>query len=54
MVQKLATTEGILVEPATAVTFMGVVKLAQQGVISPEETVVINCSGREKDIATVT
>lgn len=54
MVQKLAATEGILVEPATAVTFMGVVKLAQQGVISPEETVVINCSGREKDIATVT
>ena len=50
MVQKLATTEGILVEPATAVTFMGVVKLAQQGAISPEETVVINCSGREKDV----
>ena len=50
MVQKLATTEGILVEPATAVTFAGVVKLAQQGMIQPQETVVINCSGREKDI----
>ena len=54
MVQQLATTEGLLVEPATAVTFMGVVKLAEKGIISPEETVVINCSGREKDITTVT
>ena len=50
MVETLATTEGILVEPATAVTFAGVVKLAQQGIIQPQETVVINCSGREKDV----
>lgn len=50
MVEKLASTEGILVEPATAVTFVGVTKLASQGIISPQQTVVINCSGREKDI----
>jgi len=54
MTQQLATTEGILVEPATAVTFVGVAKLAQQGKIQPQEIVVINCSGREKDVMAVT
>jgi threonine synthase len=54
MTQTLARTEGILVEPATAVTFVGVAKLAQQGIIQPQETVVINCSGREKDVMAVT
>lgn len=53
MTQTLAVKEGILVEPATAVTFAGVVKLAQNGIIQPQETVVINCSGREKDIMAV-
>jgi len=53
MVQKLATTEGLLVEPATAVTFAGTAKLAQQGRIQPQETVVINCSGREKDVISI-
>jgi threonine synthase len=41
----LAQTEGISVEPATAVTFAGLAKLIRQGAIQPEETVVVNCSG---------
>ncbi len=41
----LAQTEGISVEPATAVTFAGLFKLIEQGVIKPDETVVINATG---------
>jgi threonine synthase len=41
----LAKTEGYSVEPATAVAFAGLEKLIQQGIIKPDETVVINCSG---------
>jgi len=41
----LAKTEGYSVEPATAVAFAGLDKLIQQGIIKPNETVVINCSG---------
>jgi threonine synthase len=41
----LARTEGLSVEPATAVAFAGLIKLAERGIIKPDETVVINCSG---------
>jgi threonine synthase len=41
----LAKTEGIAVEPATAVAFAGFEKLLRQGQIGPEQQVVINCSG---------
>ncbi len=41
----LAKLEGISVEPAAAVAFTGLIKLARQGKISPDETVVVNCSG---------
>jgi threonine synthase len=41
----LARTEGMSVEPATAVAFAGLEKMTAQGVIGPSETVVINCSG---------
>ncbi len=41
----LAKTEGYSVEPATAVAFAGLDKLVRQGIIKPDETVVINCSG---------
>jgi len=53
MAKTLAATEGILVESATAVTFVGVAKLAKQGVIGSQQTVVINCSGREKDLTAI-
>jgi threonine synthase len=41
----LARSEGISVEPATAVAFAGLEKLVKQGTIKPDELVVINCSG---------
>jgi threonine synthase len=41
----LAKMEGISVEPAAAVAVAGVIKLARAGVLHPEQTIVINCSG---------
>lgn len=41
----LAKTEGLSVEPATAVAFAGLEKMVQEGIIKPEEVIVINCSG---------
>jgi len=41
----LAKMEGISVEPAAAVAFAGLFKLVRAGVIKPEDTVVINCTG---------
>ncbi len=41
----LARTEGISVEPATAITFAGLIRMVREGVIKPDEVVVINCSG---------
>ena len=43
--RSLAKTEGYSVEPATAVAFAGLDQLISQGIISPDETVVVNCSG---------
>ncbi len=42
---KLAKSEGMAVEPATAVAFAGLEKLLAQGKIGQDELVVINCSG---------
>jgi threonine synthase len=41
----LAATEGVLTEPAGGTTVGATMKLAQQGAISPEDTVVIVISG---------
>ena len=41
----VAQMDGISVEPATAVTFAGLINMVRQGIIKPHETVVINCSG---------
>lgn len=41
----LARTEGISVEPATAVTFAGLVRMVREGVIKEDDVVVVNCSG---------
>jgi threonine synthase len=50
----LAKMEGVACEPAAAVAFAGVIKLIRQGAITPEDVVVINCSGHtfpvEKEI----
>jgi len=41
----VAKTEGLSLEPAAAVAFAGLIKLAQSGRISPDQVVVVNCSG---------
>ncbi|MBN1217999.1 MAG: pyridoxal-phosphate dependent enzyme [Anaerolineae bacterium] len=41
----LAKTEGYSVEPATAVAFAGLDKMVKQGIIRPDEIVVVSCSG---------
>jgi threonine synthase len=43
--RKLAKTEGLAVEPATAVAFAGLEKLIAQGIIRPDQSVVVNCTG---------
>lgn len=42
---QVAKMDGISIEPATAVAFAGLFKMVRTGQISPDETVVINCSG---------
>ena len=41
----LASTEGVLTEPAGGTTVAATMKLAQQGVIGPDDTVVVVISG---------
>lgn len=41
----LARVEGVSVEPATAVAFAGLFKMARSGVFKPDDVIVINCSG---------
>jgi threonine synthase len=41
----LARVEGISVEPAAAVAFAGLFKMARGGVFKPDDSVVVNCSG---------
>jgi threonine synthase len=43
--RSLAKSEGMAVEPATAVAFAGLEKLIRDAVILPEEKVVVNCTG---------
>jgi threonine synthase len=44
-IRVVARLEGISVEPATGVTFAGLFKLVRQGIIKPDQVVVVNCSG---------
>jgi threonine synthase len=48
----LARNEGISVEPATGVTFAGLFKLVQEGIIKPDDVVVVNCSGHTLPVET--
>jgi threonine synthase len=43
--RSLAKSEGMAVEPATAVAFAGTEKLIRNGTIKPDERVVVNCTG---------
>ena len=46
----LAKMEGLSVEPATAVAVAGIIKLAREGVIHPDDVVVINGTGHTMPI----
>jgi threonine synthase len=41
----LAKTDGLTVEPATAVAFAGLQKMVEQGAIASDDLVVVNCTG---------
>lgn len=44
-IRVLARLDGISVEPATGVTFAGLIKMVRRGIIQPDDVVVVNCSG---------
>jgi threonine synthase len=49
----LAKMEGISVEPASAVAFAGLIKMARAGMIRPEDVIVVNCTGHTMPIEPV-
>lgn len=51
-IRATARNEGLSVEPATGVTFAGLFKLVQQGIIKPDDVVVLNCSGHTLPVET--
>jgi threonine synthase len=46
----LAKMEGLSVEPAAAVAFAGVIKLARAGALDANEVIVVNCSGHTQPV----
>lgn len=46
----LAKLEGLSVEPAAAVAFAGLIKLARGGLIKPTDLIVMNCTGHTMPI----
>jgi threonine synthase len=46
----VAKTEGISLEPAAAVAFAGLIKLARSGRITPDQLIVVNCSGHSMPV----
>lgn len=46
----LAKMEGLSAEPAAGVAFAGLIRLAHQGIIDPDETVVVNLSGHSMPV----
>ena len=46
----MAKMEGISMEPAAAVAFAGLIRMAREGLIQPHETVVVNCTGHTMPI----
>jgi len=46
----LAKMEGISVEPAAAVSFAGLIKMARAGMINPTDVIVMNCTGHTMPI----
>ena len=52
-IRVLARNDGISVEPATGVTFAGLFKMVREGVIKPDDVVVVNCSGHTLPVETM-
>jgi threonine synthase len=48
----LAQQDGISVEPATGVTFAGLFKMVREGIIKPDDVVVVNVSGHTLPVET--
>jgi threonine synthase len=48
----LAALDGMSVEPATGVTFAGLIKMVRRGIIKPDDVVVVNCSGHTLPVET--
>lgn len=51
-IRVLARNDGISVEPAAGVTFAGLFKMVREGVIKPDDVVVVNCSGHTLPVET--
>lgn len=49
----LAKMEGISVEPAAAVAFAGLIRLARAGKINPDDVIVVNCTGHTMPVEPV-
>jgi threonine synthase len=49
----LAKMEGLSVEPAAAVAFAGLIKMARAGQINPEDVIVVNCTGHTMPVERV-
>lgn len=43
--RRVARTEGYSMEPAASVAFAGLERMVEEGLIAPDECVVVNCSG---------
>jgi threonine synthase len=48
----LAQQDGLSVEPATGVTFAGLFKMVREGIIKPDDVVVVNVSGHTLPVET--
>jgi threonine synthase len=51
-IRLLARNDGMSVEPATGVTFAGLITMVRRGVIKPDDVVVVNCSGHTAPVET--
>ncbi|MEM6528456.1 MAG: pyridoxal-phosphate dependent enzyme, partial [Chloroflexota bacterium] len=51
-IRVLAGLDGMSVEPATGVTFAGLIKMVRRGIIKPDDVVVVNCSGHTLPVET--
>ncbi|MCS6908824.1 MAG: pyridoxal-phosphate dependent enzyme [Anaerolineales bacterium] len=49
----LAKLEGLSTESAAAVAFAGTIKLLRQGIIKPNEIIVVNCTGHTMPVETL-